>query len=1395
MKNKNLKISSDQSFEVDEIVFVKMRGYTNWPSFITKIINDSVYFVTFIDKTFSNAKVTASNIEKFTKESYEKYSSVKKKSYIGYLNLAKDIYEGKVTLNDFINKKNEESRRKEERRRRLIHSKQKHQKGRMSRFSPSKATGKISSFSSLNNLQVNKNKSYYEYSSDEESEDLSLNESSSISSESRRFSSYSQSIEKPLKNKERDLIAEAKNKQKQKNRKLNTLNVKKYLAPKSVLKDDKIIRTENQYHGLRQEVPLKKEVAVLMNSSTRVSKKKQINEVKNEEELSAVEGRKAISKRKKVLKKASVEKKIISSTQKSKINAKINTDNIPSSQKSWNNNPQGSNQKHFKLNDTNNNLNNNNYNNYKNNKLLNNNFKNKSSKKIKRKLNARLVKKPFKSNKQPENSDISSDSELYNSESDSQAVNEVLNKMKNGDFIYPIEKSSLLEDDKSRVKGLLQIKRKRSSFDSAKNASKNSPNKLKENFPFSKKIEQRPKRKKILSKYKAASNSKAKLERIAKRSEKPTEDEETSNQNYLSTNKNRKKLIKKSLRKGNSKKKNIPVNKKPAKKNYYKLKKIQAMKNEESNKNSSQESSQPNEDKDINTDSNNKDKSSEPNQASSSENLSSSSKSQDISDNKSFKISKINRAAENNSEIKNTLKLKSKEKDNDKETDKDTKKGLQIETEKSKEKESNKKPISNCPNTNNTENIFPTSNKKLELNNENIKTVLNLEKISDKKHFSSNFESSSSSNNSINIDSLVTFSDIFSQQRRNDLIDIKEKLFEFLQKNKTIISLLVDKFIEKQAKITEEEVYKLEQQKKISDEKLILANTPINSLSRAFDNIQGHESDYCTENINEFISKINTDVIKAIDENQADRESLQLNNFITGPNENMLNFKANRSEEAQKIQIERNFINENNTNKIYDFDKEDNFLTHKNYNPAVASNSECNQAQRDFPDISLIDTKQVKEHSNIKSFTDQVFEKEYNKNNNFIESKEVNMDVDYENTNNNINININNKQAQSSTNMELEEDSKEIGPKKLTGESLVIDINFEDKNQMSSNNANPEKAGKSQQESPEKKQQVKDNNNPNLPTGADASKKEVKNKETLESQKTPLIEKLPEIKSRTDNSKCRKMNMDFANTIKQKIKNSQEICLKSQEKSFLAELDIYNTKIKKIFAKIFDKRILSDFELSLKEFELVCINFDFLNEIFSVFHNLIFYEVLNYSQTKSFVDSLIKIEEFINNLKFDEFINEVNNVYLHESSSDFLYAKGLEQYNEDFEKYTEEDYETLIDASKFKLLIVLRKINFLMKSFDKCYHIKECEINYFIFFFEYFNLACHHIFENVYLSFFDGSLLDFHIKAIEGRFFEEENISLIERIKNSEKKPLIEDHTNLKLFIDKFSTKVNNLFN
>ncbi len=113
------------------------------------------------------------------------------------------------------------------------------------------------------------------------------------------------------------------------------------------------------------------------------------------------------------------------------------------------------------------------------------------------------------------------------------------------------------------------------------------------------------------------------------------------------------------------------------------------------------------------------------------------------------------------------------------------------------------------------------------------------------------------------------------------------------------------------------------------------------------------------------------------------------------------------------------------------------------------------------------------------------------------------------------------------------------------------------------------------------------------------------------------------------------------------------------------------------------------------------------------------------------------------------------------------------------------------------VLIILRKINYLLECYERCSFYQINKIKKYFYLFEFFKEINKKVFNSQYEDYLETTevtLNEFFINVVEGKFLSNENFMLVDKIKNTGKKCLLDDQKNLRLFIEKFSKQVINIF-
>ena len=266
----------------------------------------------------------------------------------------------------------------------------------------------------------------------------------------------------------------------------------------------------------------------------------------------------------------------------------------------------------------------------------------------------------------------------------------------------------------------------------------------------------------------------------------------------------------------------------------------------------------------------------------------------------------------------------------------------------------------------------------------------------------------------------------------------------------------------------------------------------------------------------------------------------------------------------------------------------------------------------------------------------------------------------------------------------------------------------------------------------------------------------------------------------------------FQSIFKSKIKNSQDSLYNKQELDFKTKLDFLINKFSDFISQNFTKIIYNFTEPFVKDYESVILNFEALNVIFSLFHPLIFYNILSFDQI-IIITNIITLEEYLKDFNAKNYFNKNSLDYNEEYSKTFDIEDNLECINSEIENFTESSsnggYNKTSDILKLKLLIILRKINFILNNCEKSLYEINCNIETFQTFFEFYQNLSVEVFENYNPKIFD-CLNSFYEKAIKGDYFSEFNeINLIE-IKNSNKSFLLDEQKSMNYFKINFVNKV-----
>jgi len=274
-------------------------------------------------------------------------------------------------------------------------------------------------------------------------------------------------------------------------------------------------------------------------------------------------------------------------------------------------------------------------------------------------------------------------------------------------------------------------------------------------------------------------------------------------------------------------------------------------------------------------------------------------------------------------------------------------------------------------------------------------------------------------------------------------------------------------------------------------------------------------------------------------------------------------------------------------------------------------------------------------------------------------------------------------------------------------------------------------------------------------------------------------------------------NIEYQQKIQKRIKQSQDNYYIIQEKTFFKDFGKQIKKLSNLLKKHFNKGLLKDKQINLQEFESICINLDMINEICFVLHPFVFYGFLNFENTKYLVITFSKVDEFLNNITFDVNLSSICKQIKGEKNEILQLEKFISNIILESENYFNGDYQKLLSYLKFILLIILRKINYLLECYERCSFYQINKIKKYFYLFEFFKEINKKVFNSQYEDYLETTevtLNEFFINVVEGKFLSNENFMLVDKIKNTGKKCLLDDQKNLRLFIEKFSKQVINIF-
>lgn len=622
---------------------------------------------------------------------------------------------------------------------------------------------------------------------------------------------------------------------------------------------------------------------------------------------------------------------------------------------------------------------------------------------------------------------------------------------------------------------------------------------------------------------------------------------------------------------------------------------------------------------------------------------------------------------------------------------------------------------------------IPKENKDSEDNYDGINIRINSSlKTEEQQSLDSEDNSELSDNEQTNLNDSITetFSDIYNKQSRNQLLDFKGELIQFLLEYEAVLKNIYKKNIDKEMLLDLDKITSIE----LIEEKELLEEKKSNKIYEV--------EDFYMKNLENKI--------------ESKKESLNLE----------------KNKETNVLEVIAS-VNTNNVDIIYD----------------------GNCTLLDKPNILNSDERLIKSNLNENYFINinsenNKIEEESKFSSNKIEKLEAEignkMEIEC-----NVKKDYNEEECSAILNDDEFVDDNDMNNKKING----IEIPMNSKKIKDTNENFLLKENSQDLEIIQKEEKIKNNIQIELGFPHDMSNDHFERHNILSNHLHKNKENDDSFNIKIANNKKIK-NKEFKSIIQQKIKNSQDQFYKKQEYDFFKYFNDNVDKLCSIIRKQFNKNLFLEKLINLEDFELICINLDLVNEISFIFYPLIFYGFLDYNNTKLLTVAISQIDLFFNTLKFEESIMIICNQIKYEKSKTFELERYVVNINLELENYFEEKPEFLLSVLKYKFLIILRKIKYLLECYDRCSYYQMNKMKKYFYLYEFFKKINLQIFITQYQNLLNLSLGEFHEKLIEGKFFTEENFSLIDKIKISGKKQLLDDHKNLRLFIEKFSQKV-----